>query len=63
MATASCTAQVSTEAFRGALAGAATAASRRLQLLFEGSQGADRPVPTSFPEGRYLKFALARVLP
>jgi 23S rRNA (cytosine1962-C5)-methyltransferase len=63
LATASCTAQVSAEAFRDVLAGAATAASRRLQLLFEGSQGADHPVPAGFPEGRYLKFALARVLP
>jgi len=63
LATASCTAQVSPEDFRGVLGEAAANAGRRAQVLHEAGHAADHPVPASFPEGRYLKFVLARVLP
>lgn len=63
LATASCTAQVSPEAFQRVVAEAALAAGVRAQLVVEGGQPLDHPVPTSFPEGRYLKFLVYRVLP
>jgi 23S rRNA (cytosine1962-C5)-methyltransferase len=63
LASASCTSQVSPAAFRDALAGAAQQAGRRLLLVHEAGQPVDHPVAAHFPEGRYLKFALARVLP
>ena len=63
LATASCTSQVSPRAFRQALAEAARRAGRRLLILHEAGQPVDHPVAAHFPEGRYLKFVLARVLP
>lgn len=63
LATASCTAQVSPEAFRSVLGEAARAAGVRLQIIHEAGHAADHPVPANFPEGRYLKFVIARVLP
>ena len=62
LASASCTSQVSPEAFRDALAEAARLAGRRLQIVHEAGQPVDHPVPACFPEGRYLKFVIARVL-
>lgn len=62
LATASCTSQVSPEAFRTVLAEAAQAAGVRLQIVHEAGHAADHPVPANFPEGRYLKFVVARVL-
>lgn len=62
LATASCTAQVSPEAFRALLGEAASAAGVRLQIVHEAGHAPDHPVPASFPEGRYLKFVVARVL-
>jgi 23S rRNA (cytosine1962-C5)-methyltransferase len=62
LATASCTSQVSPRAFQGALAEAARQAGRRLLVLHEGSQPTDHPVPPHFPEARYLKFVISRVL-
>lgn len=62
LATASCTAQVSPEAFRALLGEAAAAAGVRLQIVHEAGHAADHPVPANFPEGRYLKFVIARVL-
>jgi 23S rRNA (cytosine1962-C5)-methyltransferase len=59
----SCTSQVSPEMFREALAEAAQQSRQRLQILHEAGQPADHPVPAGFPEGRYLKFVIARVLP
>jgi 23S rRNA (cytosine1962-C5)-methyltransferase len=44
------------------VAGAAKDAGRRVQLLSTASQGPDHPVPPAFPEGRYLKFLLCRVV-
>lgn len=61
LVTASCTSQVSPEAFRGMLADAGAQASRRLQIIHEAGHPADHPVPAGFPEGRYLKFVVARV--
>jgi len=60
---ASCTAQVSPEAFRRVLAEAASKAQRRFQILHEIGQPFDHPVFAGHPEGRYLKFVLGRVLP
>ncbi|MEI7642709.1 MAG: class I SAM-dependent rRNA methyltransferase [Chloroflexales bacterium] len=59
----SCTSQVGSEAFRTMLSDAATAAQRRAQIVYDVGQPVDHPVPVSFPEGRYLKFIVARVLP
>jgi 23S rRNA (cytosine1962-C5)-methyltransferase len=63
LASASCTSQVSPEAFRALLADAAQASGRRLQILHDAGQPIDHPVPTHFPEGRYLKFMLCCVQP
>ncbi|NJN16667.1 MAG: class I SAM-dependent rRNA methyltransferase [Oscillochloris sp.] len=61
-ATASCTSQVGPEAFRAMLGDAAALAGRRVQIIHEAGQPLDHPVPAAFPEGRYLKFVVARVL-
>ncbi len=61
LATASCTSQVSAEAFREVLADAARQAGRRLLVIHEAGHALDHPVLAHFPEGRYLKFVLARV--
>ena len=63
LASASCTSQVSPESFRDILGEAARRAERRLLILHEAGQPADHPVPAHFPEARYLKFVLGRVLP
>ncbi|HSJ58472.1 MAG TPA: class I SAM-dependent rRNA methyltransferase, partial [Anaerolineae bacterium] len=63
LASASCTSQVSPSTFREALAEAARQAGRRLLLIHDAGQPVDHPVAAHFPEGRYLKFVLARVLP
>jgi len=60
LATASCTSQVSAEAFKAMLADAGRQAGRRLIILHEAGQAIDHPVPAGFPEGRYLKFILAQ---
>ena len=62
LATASCTSQVSPADFVNVLGEAANGADRRLQILHEAGHAADHPVPATFPEGRYLKFVMARVL-
>jgi 23S rRNA (cytosine1962-C5)-methyltransferase len=63
LVSASCTSQVSPEAFRQALAEAARRAGRRLLILHEAGQAVDHPVPAHFPEARYLKFTISRVSP
>jgi len=63
LASASCTSQVGPEQFRAMLADAARQAQRRLQIVNDAGQPIDHPVPVHFPEGRYLKFVVARVLP
>ncbi|MBX0329565.1 class I SAM-dependent rRNA methyltransferase [Oscillochloris sp. ZM17-4] len=62
LVTSSCTSQVGPESFRAMLGDAAAAAQRRAQIIYEVGQPADHPVPAAFPEGRYLKFLVARVL-
>jgi 23S rRNA (cytosine1962-C5)-methyltransferase len=62
LATASCTSQVSQEAFKAALAAAGAQAGRQLQIIHEAGQPLDHPVPAGFPEGRYLKFVVGRVM-
>jgi 23S rRNA (cytosine1962-C5)-methyltransferase len=61
LASASCTSQVSPDAFRAMLAEAAEASNTRLQIIHDAGQPVDHPVPAHFPEGRYLKFMLCRV--
>jgi 23S rRNA (cytosine1962-C5)-methyltransferase len=62
LVTSSCTSQVGPEQFRAMLGEAAAAAQRRALIVHEAGQPADHPVPAAFPEGRYLKFLVARVL-
>ena len=62
-AAASCTAQVGLDAFRGVLAEAAVNAKRRLQIFHDAAHAADHPIFAGHPEGRYLKFMVARALP
>jgi 23S rRNA (cytosine1962-C5)-methyltransferase len=61
LASASCTGQVSPQAFREALAEAARRAGRRLLIIHEAGQAVDHPVAAHFPEGRYLKFVVGQV--
>ena len=61
LASASCTSQVGPETFKELLAPAAASAGKRLQIIHEAGQPLDHPVPAHFPEGRYLKFVVARV--
>lgn len=63
LAAASCTSQVSPDAFRQTLAEAATLARRRFQIIHEAGQPVDHPVLAQHLEGRYLKFVVGRVLP
>ncbi len=62
LATCSCSQNVDEETFERVIAGAAQQAGRRVQVLEVASQGPDHPVPPAFPEGRYLKFVLCRVV-
>jgi 23S rRNA (cytosine1962-C5)-methyltransferase len=63
LATASCSARVSPDAFLGALKEAAAKAGVDLTLLEERYQPPDHPLPLAFPEGRYLKFHVLRARP
>lgn len=62
LATASCTAQVSPAEFGRAVAQAAAERGVTAQVIHEAGHARDHPVPTAFPEGRYLKFLVLRVL-
>lgn len=61
-AAASCTSQVSPDAFRQTLAEAA-GRHHRLTVVHEAAHAADHPYATGHLEGRYLKFVLCRALP
>ncbi|MEZ4228854.1 MAG: class I SAM-dependent rRNA methyltransferase [Polyangiaceae bacterium] len=61
-ASASCTSQVSPEAFRGVLGEAAGRAKVRLQMIHEAGHAVDHPVMAGHVEGRYLKYVVSRVL-
>jgi 23S rRNA (cytosine1962-C5)-methyltransferase len=63
LVSASCTSQIGPEQFRTMLADAAMRSERWLQIIHEAGQPIDHPVPVGFPEGRYLKFVVARALP
>ena len=63
LASSSCTSQVSPQAFHQVLAEAARQAGRRLLIMHDAGQAVDHPVPAHFPEARYLKFVVSRVLP
>jgi len=63
LATASCSARISPEAFQGALKEAAAKSGVDLTLVEERYQPADHPISLAFPEGRYLKFLVFRVQP
>ena len=58
----SCTSQVGPEDFKKMLADAAQSAGVTAQLIHEAGHALDHPVPVHFPEGRYLKFSIMRVL-
>jgi len=60
-AAASCTSQVSPEAFRELLADSARQAGVRFQILHDIGQPLDHPVMAAHKEGRYLKFVVGRV--
>ena len=62
LASASCTSQVSSLDFHHVLAEAAHRVGKRLLVLHDAGQAVDHPVPPFFPEARYLKFVMARVL-
>jgi len=62
LASSSCSSQVSPAAFRQMLAEAAAAAKRRFLILHDAGQPLDHPVPAHFPEARYLKFVVGRVI-
>jgi len=59
-AAASCSSHVTMDAFVGTLRDAADKTRRPLRLLELRGQPGDHPTPPAFPEGRYLKFVLAR---
>jgi 23S rRNA (cytosine1962-C5)-methyltransferase len=60
---ASCTSQVSPDAFRQTLAEGAARAQRRLTVVHEVAHAPDHPYAAGHLEGRYLKFVLCRALP
>lgn len=59
---ASCTAQVSPQAFRKTLADAAERAKVDLFVVHDAGHALDHPIRASHPEGRYLKFMVTRAL-
>jgi 23S rRNA (cytosine1962-C5)-methyltransferase len=62
LATASCSSHVRETDFLAILATAATRARREIRLAGLHGAGPDHPIRLGFPEGRYLKFVLARVV-
>ncbi|WP_088892886.1 class I SAM-dependent rRNA methyltransferase [Leptolyngbya ohadii] len=61
LVSASCTSQISPEAFKEAIAAAGGTTGHQIQIIHEIGQPIDHPVPAQFPEGRYLKFVVGRV--
>jgi 23S rRNA (cytosine1962-C5)-methyltransferase len=62
LATASCTAQIDAHSFVQMLAQTTYEVGVRAQLIHEAGQAPDHPVALNFPEGRYLKFVVLRLL-
>ncbi len=63
LAASSCSGAVGDEPFEETIRDAARLAKRRVQVLHRGGQGPDHPWSVATPEGRYLRFVLARVTP
>ncbi len=63
LVSASCTSQISPEAFKAMLSQACDQADRWAQIIYEAGQPADHPVPIGFMEGRYLKFVVLKISP
>jgi 23S rRNA (cytosine1962-C5)-methyltransferase len=61
LVTCSCSGRVTMGDFARAVAAAAVAAGRRVQVLERGGQAADHPVATTCPESEYLKCLVCRV--
>jgi 23S rRNA (cytosine1962-C5)-methyltransferase len=59
LAAASCSSHVSETDFLGALADAQRRSGRTITARVIAGAASDHPVVPGFPEGRYLKFALA----
>ena len=62
LATASCSARVSPQAFYEAIKEAATKTGSDLSLVEERYQPPDHPIRIQFPEGRYLKFLVFQLM-
>lgn len=60
-AASSCSTQVSHDAFHASLRAGASRAHVRLQVFHDAGHAADHPISIGHPEGRYLKFVVARV--
>jgi len=63
LVSASCTSQVSPEAFKQMLSQACTQADRWGQIIHEAGHPSDHPIPIGFMEGRYLKFVALKIAP
>ncbi len=63
LVSASCTSQVSPEAFKQMLSQACAQADRWGQIIHEAGHPPDHPVPIGFMEGRYLKFVALKIAP
>lgn len=63
LATFSCSGAVTPDIFNTILREAAQDSKRCVRVLERLRQGADHPVPVTFPEGEYLKGAILQVLP
>lgn len=63
LAASSCSGAIGEDAFEDTLREAARMAKRRVQVIHRGGQGPDHPWSVVAPEGRYLRFLLARVTP
>lgn len=60
LCTASCSSHMTEDDLVAVLRDAAQRQKRALRLIERRGAGADHPVPPGFPEGRYLKFLVAR---
>lgn len=63
LVSASCTSQISPEAFKTMLSQACAQADRRGQIIHEAGHPPDHPIPIGFMEGRYLKFVVLKIFP
>lgn len=59
----SCTSQISEAEFKKMLAESLSESKRTAQIIHEAGHALDHPVLLHFPEGRYLKCVIVRVLP